>query len=204
MVKQRGGDMTTGIMTFFIMLLFSAALGAGIYFYLNSQLPHQAASGSGKHPGPRPPKPDPQPDPSPSPHPGPSPPSVDPNDFTGTLKLIAATYTAVGKTIAVDYVINGSNLLPKGVYYMAIFSPKLNGGPLSPAPGFLSPDESEPITEDQIGLHHTTILETSGVDPNADLTQLTVTGQIKYSGMINGQLKKGTIGSPMTIKVSGV
>jgi len=199
MVKQRGGDMTTGIMTFFIMLLFSAALGAGIYFYLNTQLPQQA-SGSEKHPGPRPPKPQPDPDPTPNP----TPPSVDPNDFTGTLKLIAATYTAVGKSIAVDYVINGSNLLPKGVYYMAVFSPKLNGGPLSPAPGFLSPDESEPITEDQIGLHQTTVLETTGLDPKADLTQLSVTAQINYSAMINGEMKKGTIGSPMTIKVSGV
>jgi hypothetical protein len=87
---------------------------------------------------------------------------------------------------------------------MVSLTPGLNGGPISPEAGFIPSTENEPITSDEIGLHQTTVLETTGLDAKADVSQLTVTGQIHYDGMVNGHTKKGTIGSPTTIKVSGV
>jgi hypothetical protein len=197
MVKQRGGDFTSGITTFFLMLLFCGALGLGMYFYLDTQLPKKDPSSSSK--------PVPTPDPTPG-VPGNTPvnPGVDPNDFAGSLSLVSASYNPLGRMISVEYVVNGSSLMPKGINYGISFTPGLNGGPLSPSPGFNPSTENEALTEDQVGLHHTALLETTGLDPKADVSQLTVTGQIHYDGMVNGHTKKGTIGSPTTIKVSGV
>jgi len=208
---MKGGGFTSGIVTFFLMLLFCGALGLGMYFYLETQLPKSPSSSTPHHgptPGPTPgPSPGPTPGPSPGPTPGPSPepsPDVNPSDFTGSLTLNSATYNPLGRMISVEYIVNGSNLMPSGINYMVSLTPGLNGGPLSPEAGFIPSTENEPITSDAVGLHQTTVLETTGLDAKADVSALTVTGQITYEGRIGRHTKKGTIGSPMIIKVSGV
>ena len=196
MVKSmKGGGFTSGIITFFLMLLFCGALGLGMYFYLETQLPKsQPATHKPGHPKPTPPEPSP---------PGPSP-DVNPSDFTGSLTLNSATYNPLGRMVSVEYIVNGSNLMPRGINYMVSLTAGLNGGPLSPEADFIPSTENEPITSDEIGLHQTTVLETTGLDPKADVSTLTVTGQITYEGRVNGVTKKGALGSPMIIKVSGV
>lgn len=190
---MKGGGFTSGIVTFFLMLLFCGALGLGMYFYLETQLPKTQPTSNHN------PTPSPHPEPTP-----PGPPDVNPSDFTGSLTLNSATYNPLGRMVSVEYIVNGSNLMPSGINYMVSLTAGLNGGPLSPEAGFMPSTENEPITSDEVGLHQTTVLETTGIDPKADVSTLTVTGQITYEGRINGVTKKGALGSPMTIKVSGV